>query len=87
MKKLPMSLDVALDVIGTLRMLKIDEISNETSEERKEELKKELSILNTEEKIANGILQFDVSENVRLSVMDKIERLYAPQLKAYYAAQ
>ena len=68
-------------------MLKIDEISNETSEERKEELKKELSILDTEEKIANGLLQFDVTEEVTLSVMDKIKHLYAPQLKAYYAAQ
>lgn len=28
-----------------------------------------------------------VSENVRLSVMDKIQNLYTPRLKAYYAAQ
>lgn len=79
-----MSLDVALDIVGTLRMMKIDEISNETDEE-KALLKKELSVLNTEEKIANGLLQFEVSENVRLSVMDKIQNYYAPKLKAYYA--
>lgn len=36
-------------------------------------------------KIANGLLQFEVSENVRLSVMDKIQNYYAPKLKAYYA--
>lgn len=30
-----MSLDVALDIVGTLRMMKIDEISNETDEEKK----------------------------------------------------
>ena len=73
-----MSLDVALDIIGTLRMMKIDE-------NRKKILQKELSVLNTEEKIANGLLQFEVSENVRLSVMDKIQNYYAPKLKAYYA--
>ena len=81
-----MSLDVALDIIGTLRMMKIDEISEEKDENRKKNTdKKELSVLNTEEKIANGLLQFEVSENVRLSVMDKIQNYYAPKLKAYYA--
>ena len=62
-----MSLDVALDIIGTLRMMKIDEISEEKDENRKK------------------ILQNEVSENVRLSVMDKIQNYYAPKLKAYYA--
>lgn len=75
-----MSLDVALDIIGTLRMMKIEE----KDENRKKILQKELSVLNTEEKIANGLLQFEVSENVRLSVMDKIQNYYAPKLKAYY---
>ena len=37
-----MSLDVALDIIGTLRMMKIDEISEEKDENRKKILKKEL---------------------------------------------
>jgi hypothetical protein len=82
-----MSLDVALDIIGTLRMMKIDEIYSEEKDEnrKKKILQKELSVLNTEEKIANGLLQFEVSENVRLSVMDKIQNYYAPKLKAYYA--
>lgn len=31
-----MSLDVALDIIGTLRMMKIDEISEEKDENKKE---------------------------------------------------
>lgn len=44
-----MSLDVALDIIGTLRMMKIDEISEEKDENRKNTAK-ELSVLNTEEK-------------------------------------
>ena len=73
-----MSLDVALDIIGTLRMMKIDEISEEKDENRKKILKKELSVLNTEEKIANGLLQFEVSENVRLSVMDRYKTITHP---------
>ena len=79
-----MSLDVALDIIGELRMMKIDEISKEKEETKKAELYKELDMLSTEEEIANGLLQFEVSENVRLSVMDKIQNYYAPKLKAYY---
>ena len=59
--------------------------TEEKDENRKKILQKELSVLNTEEKIANGLLQFEVSENVRLSVMDKIQNYYAPKLKAYYA--
>ena len=80
-----MSLDVALDIIGTLRMMKIDEISEEKDENKKELLYKELDILTTEEEVANGLLQFEVPEKVRLSIMDKIENYYAPKLKAYYA--
>ena len=80
-----MSLDLALDIIGTLRMMKIDEISEEKDENKKELLYKELDILTTEEEVANGLLQFEVSEKVRLSIMDKIENYYAPKLKAYYA--
>jgi len=79
-----MSLDVALDIIGTLRMMKIDEISEEKDENKKELLYKELDILTTEEEVANGLLQFEVSEKVRLSIMDKIQNYYAPKLKAYY---
>lgn len=82
-----MSLDVALDIIGTLRIMKMQEITAESNEDKKVELYKELDMLSTEEEIANGLLQFEVSENVRLSVMDKIQNLYAPRLKAYYAAQ
>ena len=81
-----MSLDVALDIIGTLRMMKIDEISEEKDENKKELLYKELDILTTEEEVANGLLQFEVSEKVRLPIMDKIENYYAPKLKAYYTA-
>ena len=79
-----MSLDVALDIIGTLRIMKMQEITAESNEDKKAELYKELDILTTEEEVANGLLQFEVSEKVRLSIMDKIQNYYAPKLKAYY---
>lgn len=61
-------------------------LSNTYDENKKELLYKELDILTTEEEVANGLLQFEVSEKVRLSIMDKIENYYAPKLKAYYTA-
>ena len=82
-----MSLDVALDIIGTLRMMKIDEISNEADENRKKLLQKEFNVLTIEERIAQGLEQFEGWKDVRLSVMDKIQNYYAPKLRAYYAAQ
>lgn len=71
---------------GHSALMKIDEISEEKDENKKELLYKELDILTTEEEVANGLLQFEVSEKVRLSIMDKIENYYAPKLKAYYTA-
>lgn len=80
-----MSLDVALDIIGTLRMMKIKELSKETNPTKKEALEKEFDMLTIEERIAQGLEQFEGWENVRLSVMDKIQNFYAPKLKAYYS--
>lgn len=87
MKKLPMSLDVALDIIGTLRMMAIDKLAKETDTEAQKELEKQFELLTFEERVAQGLERFDGWQFVRQSVMDKIERLYAPQLKAIYAAQ
>lgn len=81
------SLDVALDIIGTLRMMKMKEITAESNEDKKAELYKELDMLTIEERIAQGLEQFEGWRDMRLSVMDKINRLYAPILKAYYAAK
>ena len=47
-----MSLDVALDIIGTLRMMKIDEISEEKDENRKKILQKEQQLEEEIEKIS-----------------------------------
>ncbi len=81
-----MSLDVALDIIGTLRILRMKEFTKETNLTKKQELEKEIDMLTIEERIAQGLMKFEESERVRLSIMDKIKRLYAPKLKAYYEA-
>lgn len=81
-----MSLDVALDIIGTLRMMKMQEITAESNEDKKAELYKELDMLTIEERIAQGLEQFEGWRDMRLSVMDKIQKYYAPKLRAYYAS-
>lgn len=81
-----MSLDVALDIIGTLRMMKMQEITAERNEDKKAELYKELDMLTIEERIAQGLEQFEGWRDMRLSVMDKIQNYYAPKLRAYYAS-
>lgn len=81
-----MSLDVALDIIGTLRMMKMQEITAESNEDKKAELYKELDMLTIEERIAQGLEQFEGWRDMRLSVIDKIQNYYAPKLRAYYAS-
>lgn len=82
-----MSLDVALDIVGTLRMMKINDIAKETDSSRREVLSKELEVLTTEENITSGLMQFEGWETVRLSVLDKIKLFYAPLLKSHYATK
>ena len=45
-----MSLDVALDIIGTLRMMKIDEISEEKDEKQKKKYCKKNFLFSTQKK-------------------------------------
>lgn len=76
------SLDVALDIVGTLRMMKIKKISEEKDETKKNILKKEVKMLLDEEKI---LYRYDKDPNgIRTSVMDKVNRLYSPILKNHY---
>ncbi len=78
-----LSLDVALDIVGTLRVLKSKEANDETNDEKKVALEKEIDLLFAEEKIIYR--NDDNSDMIRTSVMDKVKRLYAPILKNYYA--
>lgn len=76
------SLDVALDIVGTLRMMKIKKISEEKDKVKRESLKKEIQMLLDEERI---LYRYDQNPNgIRTSVMDKVNRLYSPILKDYY---
>lgn len=83
--KYEMSLDVALDIIGTLRMLKIMEVTKEIDTQKKIVLQQQLSVLTFEERVVQGLECFENYEIVRMSIIDKIERLYAPILKEYYS--
>lgn len=85
------SLDVVADIIGTMRMQKIIEITENVQPNEKgriEQLKKELHILTIEEQIVLGLNPYNLNEKdantIRQSVIDKVMRLYAPILKAYY---
>lgn len=79
------SLDVVADIIGTMRMQKIIEITENVQpneKERIEQLDKELHILTIEEKIVLGLNPYNLNEEdantIRQSVIDKVIRLYAP---------
>jgi len=80
------SLDVALDIIGTLRVMKMKELTAETDLQKKAEIEREFDMLTIEERIVQGLRQFEGWEEVQVSILDKINDLYAPRLKAYYAA-
>ena len=67
-------------------MMKMQEITAESNEDKKAELYKELDMLTIEERIAQGLEQFEGWRDMRLSVMDKIQNYYAPKLRAYYAS-
>lgn len=78
------SLDVVADIIGTMRMQKIIEITENVQpneKERIEQLDKELHILTIEEKIVLGLNPYNLNEEdantIRQSVIDKVI-LYKP---------
>jgi hypothetical protein len=73
------NLDVALDVVASLRVLKCNERDRELDPAKKQKLQNEVDMMQFERSALykNGELQ--------RSVMDKAFRLYAPILKAHYA--
>ena len=84
-EKESMEYDVLLDIIGEIRMRKIQEVVEATSDEEKEQLRRELRVITEEERIMQGMRSFPQADVVRESVADKIRNQYAPQLKAEYA--
>ena len=83
-EKESMEYDVLLDIIGEVRMRKIQEISSTSDESEKEKLRSELRMISEEEKIMQGARSFPNIGLVQKSVADKILNQYAPQLKAAY---
>ena len=73
-------LDVALDVVSSLWAMKCNERDKEIDFDKKQKLQDEADMIQFERSALykNGELQ--------RSVMDKAFRLYAPILKAHYAA-
>ncbi len=80
-----MEYDVLLDIIGEVRMRKIQEVSSASDEVVREILRSELRMITEEEKIMQGARSYPNVEIIRQSVADKILNQYAPQLKAEYA--
>lgn len=72
----PISLDIALAIVGSMKMKKIKEISKNPAD--KTRLLQELDMYAEEEEMLYGSNEF-----VRLSVMDKVVRLYGSILKKY----
>lgn len=72
----PISLDTALAIVGSMKMKKIKEISNSKNPADESRLLQELDMYAEEEEMLYGFNDF-----VRLSVMDKVVRLYFPILK------
>ena len=74
--KYPISLETALAIVNSMKMIKIKEISLLENPAVESKLLQELDMYAEEEEMLYGSNEF-----VRLSVMDKVVRLYGPILK------
>ena len=73
----PISLETALAIVYSMKMKKIKEISNSKNPADESRLLQELDMYAEEEEMLYGSYEF-----VRLSVMDKVVRLYGLILKS-----
>lgn len=72
----PISLDTALQIVGSLKIKAIKSESNNLSKDELNSIKEKIQIYNAEER-----LLYEGNDLVRLSIMDKIIKLYSPQIK------
>lgn len=77
----PISLDTALTLVNGIRMMKLEDLEKAKTDAEKEKILNELKMLLKEEKLLYGSDEFS-----KLSVMDKVIRLYSPILKKYYTS-
>ena len=74
--KEPISLDTALQIVGSLKVRAIKEIDQVGDPYEKELLRQKIDMYSQEEKMLYG-----VNDMARLSVMDKIVHYYSPLIK------
>ena len=74
--KEPISLDTALQIVGSLKVRTIKEKSTLTDSIEKEALDKKIKMYLKEEKMLYG-----TDDMARLSVMDKVVHYYSPLIK------
>ena len=74
--KEPISLDTALQIVGSLKVRTIKEKSTLTDLIEKEALDQKIAMYLQEEKMLYG-----VNDMARLSVMDKVVHYYSPLIK------
>lgn len=76
----PISLDTALTLVNGMRGIKSRLLKNVQTQIEKEKIKKEIDVLNAEEEMLYG-----ADDLLRLSVMEKVIKIYSPILKQEYA--
>ena len=76
MMKEPISLDTALQIVGSLKVRAIKEKSTLTNLVEKDALDQKIKMYLKEEKMLYGI-----NDMARLSVMDKVVHYYSPLIK------
>lgn len=76
MMKEPISLDTALQIVGSLKVRAIKEKSTLTNLVEKDALDQKIKMYLKEEKMLYG-----TDDMVRLSVMDKVVHYYSPLIK------
>ncbi|GHT20610.1 hypothetical protein AGMMS4957_08050 [Bacteroidia bacterium] len=81
MEKNMYDLDVATEIIARMKAEVEHAYAEEQDSRKKEELKLDLDVL-----WAEGKALYSSNELIQLSIIDKAFRLYAPILKAQYAA-
>ena len=76
MMKEPISLDTALQIVGSLKVRAINDIDETNNANEKELLSQKIAMYTQEEKMLYG-----ANDMARLSVMDKVVHYYSPLIK------
>ncbi|MDO4881687.1 MAG: hypothetical protein Q3983_10435 [Capnocytophaga sp.] len=72
----PISLDTALQIVGSLKVKAINELKNVKTEKEKVQINQKIDMYLQEEKMLYG-----ADDLSRLSVMDKVVNFYSPLIK------